>query len=180
MRDNLPEPGLPEPRANGLVRLVEALLFGGRWLLAPLYLAMLVLLAMLVARFILEIIHAVPMLPAMDDTKLTMLALSLIDLSLAANLVVLVILSGYENFVSRIVLAEGDPRPQWMGGIDYSELKLKLMSSITAIAAVHVLRVFFEVRTEPDRVVYWQAGLMIAFVVTGLLLALTDRIAGHD
>ena len=140
---------------------------------------MLALLAMLVVRFILELVHAVPELPRMTETQLVMLALSLIDLSLAANLVVLVILSGYENFVSRIELAEGDPRPKWMGNIDYSGLKLKLLSSITAIAAVHVLRVFFEVRAEPDRVIYWQAGLMLAFVVTGLLLALTDRVAGH-
>jgi uncharacterized protein (TIGR00645 family) len=171
------EPSLP--RRPVIVRAIEALLFAGRWLLAPLYLAMLVLLAMLVARFILELVHAVPMLPRMTETALVMLALSLIDLSLAANLVVLVILSGYENFVSRIDLAAGDPRPRWMGDIDYSGLKLKLMASITAIAAVHVLRVFFEIRAEPDRVVYWQAGLMLAFVITGLLLALTDRVAGH-
>lgn len=172
------QPIQPEPKPT-LVRGIEQLLFAGRWLLAPLYLAMLVLLGMLVARFIIEIVHAVPQLSAFTETQLIMLTLSLIDLSLAANLVVLVILSGYENFVSRIVLGPADPRPHWMGGIDYSGLKLKLMGSITAIAAVHVLRVFFEVRAEPDRVVYWQAGLMIAFVITGLLLALTDRIAGH-
>jgi uncharacterized protein (TIGR00645 family) len=166
-------------RPPAVIRAIETALFAGRWLLAPLYLAMLVLLAMLVVRFMIEIVHAVPELLRMDETQLVMLTLSLIDLSLAANLVVLVILTGYENFVSRIELVEGDPRPRWMGDIDYSGLKLKLMGSITAIAAVHVLRVFFEVRTEPDRVVYWQAGLMIAFVITGLLLALTDRVAGH-
>lgn len=171
---------LPEPQSNRMIRFIEALLFGGRWLLAPLYIAMLVLLAMLVARFILEIVHAVPLLPGMDETKLIMLTLSLIDLSLAANLVVLVILTGYENFVARITMAEGDLRPQWMGSIDFSGLKLKLMGSVTAIAAVHVLRVFLEVRDEPDRVVMWQGALMLAFVITGLLLALTDRIAGHS
>ncbi len=163
-----------------MIRGVEALLFAGRWLLAPLYLAMLALLAMLVIRFIAEIVHAIPALFQMSETALIMLVLSLIDLSLAANLVVLVILSGYENFVSRIELPEGDPRPRWMGDIDYSGLKLKLLASITAIAAVHALRVFFEVRAEPDRVVYWQLGLMLAFAVTGLLLALTDRMAGHS
>ena len=173
------EPTEAEPGKPLLVRGFEAVLFAGRWLLAPLYLAMLVLLGMLVTRFLLELVHALPMLARLTETQLIMLTLSLIDLSLAANLVVLVILSGYENFVSRILLSPTDPRPQWMGSIDYSGLKLKLMSSITAIAAVHVLRVFFEVRAEPDRVVYWQGGLMLAFVVTGLLLALTDRVAGH-
>lgn len=174
---NAPSP----PRRNPpLVRLVEALLFGGRWLLAPLYLAMLVLLALIVLRFITELVHAAPMLLAMDETRVIMSTLSLIDLSLTANLIVLVILSGYENFVARIDLAEGDRRPEWMGSIDFGGLKLKMMGAITVIAAVHVLRVFLEVRTETDRVVLYQPGLMLALVVTGLLLALTDRIAGHD
>ncbi|HQT86186.1 MAG: hypothetical protein B7Z58_14735 [Acidiphilium sp. 37-64-53] len=168
-----------EAKPSRIVSIIEALLFGGRWLLAPLYLAMVVLLALLVVRFIIEMVHAVPQLPTMDETHVIMTTLSLIDLSLTANLVVLVILTGYENFVARITLAEGDRRPEWMGNIDFSGLKLKLMGSITAIAAVHVLRVFLEVRTEPDRVVMYQGGLMLAFVITGLLLALTDRVAGH-
>lgn len=162
-----------------LVRLVESMLFGGRWLLAPLYLAMLVLLALIVTRFILELAHAAPGILEMSETQVIMATLSLIDLSLTANLIVLVILSGYENFVARITLAERDRRPEWMGNIDFSGLKLKMLGSITVIAAVHVLRVFLEVRTEPDRVVIFEAGLMLALVVTGLLLALTDRIAGH-
>ncbi|MDD2876440.1 MAG: TIGR00645 family protein [Acidiphilium sp.] len=170
---------VPEPKSFGAVRIVETLLFGARWLLAPLYLAMVVLLALLVVRFILELAHAALQLPTMDETHVIMATLSLIDLSLTANLVVLVILTGYENFVARITLAEGDRRPEWMGNIDFGGLKLKLMGSITAIAAVHVLRVFLEVRAEPDRVVMAQGGLMLGFVITGLLLALTDRIAGH-
>ena len=109
-----------------------------------------------------------------------MATLSLIDLSLTANLIVLVILSGYENFVARITLAEGDRRPEWMGSIDFGALKLKMLGSITVIAAVHVTRVFLEVRTESDRVVLFQSGLMLALVLTGVLLALTDRLAGHD
>ncbi|HEX7391072.1 MAG TPA: TIGR00645 family protein [Acidiphilium sp.] len=167
----------PTPPA---IRAVEAVLFGSRWLLVPLYFGMVVLLILLVVRFVIELIHAVPHLPTVTETQVIMAALSLIDLSLTANLVVLVIFSGYENFVERVEIAEGDRRPAWMGNIDFSGLKLKLMGSITAIAAVHVLRVFLEVRTEPDRVVLFEGGLMLAFVLTGLLMALTDRIAGHD
>lgn len=175
---------MPEDRTDRrapprLVRLVEAVLFGGRWLLAPLYLAMVVLLGLLVVRFIGELIHAVPTLLTMDETHVIMTTLSLIDLSLSANLVVLVILSGYENFVARITLAEGDRRPEWMGNINFAGLKQKMLGAITVIAAVHVLRVFLEVRSENDRVVLFQSGLMLALVITGLLLALTDRIAGH-
>lgn len=169
----------PIPERPAAVRVIEALLFGGRWLLAPLYLAMLVLLALLVVRFILELISAIPKLPGMSETEVIMVTLSLIDLSLAANLVVLVIVSGYENFVARITVAKGDRRPEWMGNIGFSGLKLKLIGSITAIAAVHVLRVFLDVRDEPDRVVLYQGGLMLAFVITGLILAITDRLTDH-
>lgn len=171
------KPMSPTPPA---IRAVEAVLFGSRWLLVPLYFGMVVLLVLLVVRFVIELIHAVPRLPTVTETQVIMAALSLIDLSLTANLVVLVIFSGYENFVERVEIEEGDRRPAWMSNIDFSGLKLKLMGSITAIAAVHVLRVFLEVRAEPDRVVLFEGGLMLAFVLTGLLLALTDRIAGHD
>lgn len=163
-----------------LTRAIEVTLFGGRWMLAPLYIGMVGLLAALVVRFIVELVRLVILLPTMSETNAIMTSLSLIDLSLAANLVVLVVLTGYEIFVSRIELADGDSRPGWMGNIDFGGLKLKLMGSITVIAAVHVLRVFFEVRDEPNRVVLLQGILMLAFVVTGLLFALTDRIAGHD
>lgn len=173
-------PDTPQPRRNLLIRIVEVALFGGRWLLAPLYLAMLVLLALLVVRFVLEVVHAVPKMPSMTDQQVLLLTLSLIDLSLVANLVVLVILTGYENFVARISLAERDIRPEWMGNIDFSGLKQKLLGSVTAIAAIHLLRTFLEIGTEPDRVVIFQGALMLAFVSTGVLLALTDRIAGHD
>lgn len=173
-------PETPPTRRNLLIRMVEFALFSGRWLLAPLYLTMLVLLALLVARFVLEVVHAVPGMLSMTDRQVLILTLSLIDLSLVANLVVLVILTGYENFVARINLAERDIRPAWMGNIDFSGLKQKLLGSVTAIAAIHVLRSFLELGSQSSRTVILQGGLMLAFVITGVLLALTDRIAGHD
>lgn len=164
-----------------LSRIIEALLFGGRWLLVPIYLSMLGLLAMLAAYFVGELVHAVPTLITMSENDLIILTLSLVDLSLTANLVVLVILSGYENFVRRVEFAPGDPRPEWMGKIDFSALKLKLLASITVIGAVHLLRSFLEIGAETDRDLLWQVVIVGIFGLLSLLLAVTDKIsAGHD
>ena len=99
-------------------RIIEAVLFGGRWLIVPIYLAMLVLLGIIVVYFLGELAHALPGIVSISENDLIALTLSLIDLSLTANLVVLVILSGYENFVRRVEVTPGDPRPEWMARID--------------------------------------------------------------
>lgn len=162
-------------------RIIESILFGGRWLLAPIYLAMLGLLVILAAYFIGELVHAIPSLLTMSENDLIILTLSLTDLSLTANLVVLVILSGYENFLRRVVFAEGDSRPEWMGQINFSALKLRLLASVTVIAAVHLLRSFLEIGQEPDRDLLWQVIIVAVFGVVSLLLAVTDKISGsHD
>ena len=157
-------------------RIIEAVLFGGRWLIVPVYLAMLVLLAILVVYFIGELAHAIPDLPGYSENDLIILTLSLIDLSLAANLVVLVALSGYENFVRKINLVDRDMWPQGLLAVDFSALKLKTMASITVIAAVHLLRSFLEIQTESDRDLVWQVVIVVTFGGMSLLLAVTDRL----
>ena len=97
--------------------------------------------------------------------------LSLIDLSLMANLVLMVVLAGYENFVSRFELDTHRDRPDWIDHVGFSDLKLKLMASIVAISAIHVLEDFMHVDTISDRELGWRIGIHTAFVVSGLLLA---------
>jgi uncharacterized protein (TIGR00645 family) len=161
-------------------RGIEALLFGGRILLVPIYLAMLALLAMLMVYFLGELFHAVPSLPGMSEKNLIILTVSLIDLSLTANLVVLVIFSGYENFVRRITFAENDSRPAWLAQINFSGLKLKLVGTITVIAAVHLLGSFLEVDSQNDRDLLWQVVMVLVFAALGLLLAVTDRLSEQE
>ncbi|MGO9817373.1 MAG: YqhA family protein [Acidocella sp.] len=160
-----------------LARIVEAFLFGGRWLIVPVYVAMLGLLAILVTYFIGELVHAIPDLPRYSENDLIILTLSLIDLSLAANLVVLVTLSGYENFVRRINLVDHDTWPKGLVAVDFSALKLKTLASVTVIAAVHLLRSFLEIRTENDRDLLWQVVIVVTFGGLSLLLAATDRLS---
>lgn len=163
-----------------LVRWIEAVLFGGRMLLVPIYLAMLVLLATLIVYFIGELAHALPTLPGMSEKDLILLTVSLIDLSLTANLVVLVTLSGYENFVRRVSFTEQDARPEWLARINFSGLKLRLIATITVIAAVHLLGSFLEVGSETNRDLFWQVVVTLVFAVLGLMLALTDRLSDRE
>lgn len=157
--------------------LLERLLFAARWLLAPVYIVMLLLLLLIVIKIVQQFVVAVPDLLALDVTRLIMLVLSLVDLSLAGNLVVVVALSGYENFVSRLDLDEND-RPTWLGKIDFAGLKLKLLASIVAIASVDLLKTFLDVQDEPREQVLLKLWLYTGFVVASVLLALMDRIAG--
>jgi uncharacterized protein (TIGR00645 family) len=161
---------------NRTIKLIEALLFGGRLLLIPIYVAMLALLVMLAIYFIGKLIYFIPSVAEMRENDIIVLTLSLIDLSLTANLVVLVIASGYENFVKRVEFLENDPRPKWLVQIDFTGLKLKLLGSITVIAAVQLLGSFLVVDRQSDRVLFWRVIIIITFALAGLILAYTDKI----
>jgi uncharacterized protein (TIGR00645 family) len=160
-------------------RLIESLLFRSRWLLAPMYLGLVVTLGVLVWVFaarLLEFILSVPSL-TVDDAILGVL--SLIDLSLAANLLLIVIFSGYENFVSRMDLADHEDRPDWQGDVDFSALKLKLVASIVAISGIHLLKVFMDIGKYTDAQIRWMVVIHLVFVISGVLLAAMDWIASH-
>lgn len=160
--------------------ILERGLFASRWLLAPLYVGMVVILVMIVLKFFKKLwLFAIDTL-TMSDSELILGILSLIDLSLAANLVVIVILSGYENFVSKIDSNGHKDWPEWMGKVDFSGLKLKLVASIVALSAVHLLKAFMDVHKYSDRELIWLSGIHALFVGTGLFLALTDKITASS
>jgi len=160
-------------------RFLEKILFSSRWLLAPIYLGLIVGLVALVVKDIQHIIHIIPNILHASETDLVLDILGLIDLSLTASLVIIVVFSGYENFVSRIVTTGHEDWPEWMSKIDFTGLKLKLLSSIVAISAIQLLRVFMDIAKTSDRAVLWSVIHHVVFVVSGLLLALTDRMTGH-
>ncbi len=160
-------------------RILEKILFSSRWLLAPIYLGLIVGLVALVVKDVQHLIHIVPNILAASESDLVLDILGLIDLSLTASLVIIVIFSGYENFVSRIVTAGHEDWPEWMSKIDFTGLKLKLLSSIVAISAIQLLRAFMAINKTSDRDLMWYVIIHVVFVVSGLLLALTDRITEH-
>jgi uncharacterized protein (TIGR00645 family) len=161
--------------------LLEAGLFASRWILAPFYVGLVIALVVLLGVFGFELVREVVHLTHVPPERVAefgiLMALSLIDLSLAADLLLVVILSGYENFVSRIQSAN-DERPAWMGSIDFSGLKMKLIASIVAISSIALLKTYLAIGDGPPNQVMllWQVIIVLTFVVAGVLLALMDFI----
>ena len=164
---------------------LERSLFASRWLMAPFYVGLVVALVGLVVIFGQELAHGVPIILSgkAQAEDAILLALSLIDLSLAGNLMLIVIFSGYENFVSKIDVADHEDRPGWMGTVDFSGLKLKLVASIVAISAISLLKSFMKL-SEPDveldqARLLWGVIIHMTFVISGVLLALMDLLASR-
>ena len=160
-----------------LERQLERTIFASRWLMAPFYVGLIVSLALLMVKFVAEVAEMLPHVFAMKDTDVILWVLSLIDLSLAGNLLIIVIFSGYENFVSKIDVGEHEDRPAWMGKVDFGGLKLKLIASIVAISGIHLLKAFMDIQKLDKEDVLWMVVLHLAFVVSGVLLASMDWIA---
>lgn len=157
---------------------LERGLFASRWLMAPFYVGLVLALAALLVVFFQELFRELPHVLSMKPEDAILMALTLIDLSLAANLMVIVILSGYENFVSKIDTASHEDRPDWMGTVDFSGLKMKLIASIVAISAIALLKAFLKL-TEPGVALdqarlLWLVVVHLSFVVSGVLLAVMD------
>ena len=158
-------------------RNLERGLFASRWLLAPFYVGLVGALALLLISFMQELWHLALLIPNISQNDAVLGALSLIDLSLAGNLVVIVIFSGYENFVSKLDIREDDDQFEWKGTVDFSSLKLKLVASIVAISGIHLLKIFMNVDQVSDKEIMWMVIIHLVFIVSGVLLALMDRIA---
>jgi uncharacterized protein (TIGR00645 family) len=173
----------PTPERSHFERGLGLWLFRSRWLMAPFYLGLVVALVMLLVAFILDIVHEFADLPGFSAERAIAMVLLLIDLSLVGNLLLIVIFSGFENFVAKITGVHDADRPEWMGTIDFSGMKMKLISSIVAISTVALLRAFIDLTTEEEQVdshrLAWLLGIHGALVVTGVLFALTDFLASR-
>lgn len=178
---------------NPLEKSLEWLLFQSRWLMAPVYIGLVISLGMLLVAFIGELAESLPHVIGMKTEEVLLTVLSLIDLSLGLNLVLIVVFSGYENFVSKIDTGNSEDRPQWMGTLDFSGMKMKLIGSIVAISAISLLRAFMRLvetttgeggTTEhgaaqafDDTGLRWMIILHVTFLFSGVLFALMDWIA---
>jgi uncharacterized protein (TIGR00645 family) len=158
-------------------RALEKFLFASRWLLAPFYAMLVFALAVLLIKAGQETWHFV--LHAWDFTEAQVIlgVLALIDLTLTGSLIIIVVFSGYENFVSKIDHDDSKDWPEWMSKIDFSGLKLKLLSSIVAISAIQVLKAFMNIKSISDRDLMWYVIIHLVFVGSGLIMAITDRLA---
>jgi uncharacterized protein (TIGR00645 family) len=171
------------PRRARRELLLEWVLFASRWILAPLYVSMTVVLAAILVVFLRELLAEVSHVWTMQGQQVILFALSLVDLSLTANLLLIVIFAGYENFVSKIHVGNHEDRPTWMGTVDFSGLKIKLIASIVIISAIALLRVFLPLGDAGTRVeaaqLRWMVIIHLTFVISGVLLAAMDWVGSR-
>ncbi len=151
--------------------LLEKTIFASRWILAPFYLGLSLSLLVLLYEFIHEIIDFIKIVNSTDIAGVLLFILSLVDISLAGNLLIIVIFSGYENFVSKIDVKNHEDKPDWMGHVDFTDLKIKLISSIVAISGIHLLKVFMNLNNYDKEKIIMYVVVHLSFVVSGVLLA---------
>ncbi len=169
--------------SNPVERGLEHTLFASRWLMAPMYLGLTLALAMLVIIFLRDVFYYLPQVLEMSVDKAILVSLTFIDLTLAANLLLIVMFSGYESFVSKFDLGDTEDRPAWMGTVDFGGMKLKLIASIVAISGIHLLKRFMEIGKEEtvnEVEVKWMVIIHGIFIVSGVMMAAMDYVVAKS
>lgn len=167
----------PKSTLKATEHVVESIILASRWLLVVFYLGLTAALGLYAISFVRKLWEYFTKVMVLEETDAILKILSLIDASLVASLVVMVIISGYENFVSKFDnVSEGDAELTWLGKIDASSLKIKVASTIVAISSIHLLQVFLNAEKYTDGKLMWLTIIHMAFVASALLLALIDKI----
>lgn len=152
---------------------MERLLYASRWILSPMYIILIIVLILILYKFVIDVWQFISIMGTLSNNEWIIQVLQLLDLTLVANLVLIVALSGYENFVSKIDIAENHiDRPSWMGRLDFSGLKLKIIGSVVAISIIELLQDFLNVSAAMNfEVEFWRIALHLTFVLTGVVFA---------
>lgn len=156
--------------------ILERFIFTSRWLLAPFYVGLVGAIALLLFKFVKEFINLLPMVVSGEGSQFIAGVLTLVDVALVANLLVIIIFAGYENFVSKIDTGDNVDRPDWMGHVSFADLKLKVIGSIVAISGIELLKAFVNIEAYTNEQLAWKVGLHMTFVVSGVLFAVMDRL----
>ncbi len=158
---------------------LERILFASRWLLAPFYLGLVGAVMVLLWHFGVEFMHLVHAAADTEDSVVVAI-LSLVDMVLVANLLIIIIFAGYENFVSKMDTGDHEDRPEWMGHVDFADLKMKLIGSIIAISGIELLKVFMHVGAMSNQEIAWKVGIQVIFLLSGLVFAVMDKLSANN
>lgn len=158
---------------------IERLIYSARWILAPIYAGLSLALLALGLKFFQEVFHVLPIIFQMTEADLVLVVLSLIDLALVGGLIVMVMLSSYESFVSRLNISEDTEKLGWLGKMDYTSLKNKVASSIVAISSIHLLKIFMNTPNVAEKHLLWYVIIHITFVVSAFGMGMLDRLTRH-
>ncbi|NJD39555.1 MAG: TIGR00645 family protein [Geobacter sp.] len=163
---------------------LERMIFASRWLLVPFYIGLILALALLLVKFVKEFFNFVPLVFTGEGGDIIIGVLTLVDVVMVANLLIIIVFAGYQNFVSRFDADQHEDWPAWMGHVGFAELKMKLIGSIVAISGIELLKAFMHVENLTNDQMAWKVGIHITFVASGVLFAVMDRISagkgGHD
>lgn len=154
----------------------EKLMYSSRWIMAPIYLGLSLVLVALGVKFFQEIFHIIPNIWKIKEVELVLVTLSLIDIALVGGLIVMVMFSGYENFVSRLDIGDNDDKLGWLGKLDAGSLKNKVAASIVAISSIHLLKVFMNTENIPNDKIKWYLLIHITFVLSAFAMGYLDKI----
>jgi uncharacterized protein (TIGR00645 family) len=157
---------------------LEKMLFASRWLLAPFYVGLVGAIVVLLWYFVLEFVHLLQ-LTASGQGGVVVGVLSLVDIVLVANLLLIITFAGYENFVSKLDTGDHEDRPQWMGHVDFADLKMKLIGSIIAISGIELLKVFMNVGAMSNQEIAWKVGIQVTFLFSGVAFSIMDKLGGN-
>ncbi|HBY5013840.1 TPA: TIGR00645 family protein [Klebsiella pneumoniae] len=157
-------------------RFLENAMYASRWLLAPVYFGLSLGLIALTIKFFQEIFHILPHIFSVSESDMILTLLSLVDMTLVAGLLVMVMFSGYENFVSQLDINEGKEKLSWLGKMDATSLKNKVAASIVAISSIHLLRVFMDAKNVPDNKLMWYVIIHLTFVLSAFVMGYLDRL----
>ena len=165
--------------ASKIEKMTERLMYASRWILAPVYLGLSLALFALFIKFYQELYHFLPHILEIDESTLVLNLLTLIDLTLVGSLTVIVMFSGYENFVSQMDIGEDAEKLDWLGSHDYGSLKMKVAASIVAISSIHLLKIFMNVEETANDKLMWYVLIHLTLVVSALFMGYLDKISRH-
>src|SRR5690606_24476309 len=161
-------------------RFIENAMYASRWLLAPIYFGLSLALLALALKFFQEVFHILPNVFSMAEADLILVLLSLIDRARGRGLLVMVMISGYENFVSQLDIEDGKEKLGWLGKMDSGSLKMKVAASIVAISSIHLLKMFMNAQDIEPEHLKWYVIIHMTFVVSAFAMGYLDRLTKHD
>lgn len=160
-------------------RFFENMMYSARWVLAPIYIGLSLALILLGIKFFQEVFHVAPTIFAMKEADLILVTLSLIDMALVGGLLVMVMISGYENFVSQLDIDDGREKLSWLGKVDSTTLKNKVAASIVAISSIHLLKIFMNAQNIDNTKLLWYVVIHLTFVASAFAMGYLDKITKH-
>lgn len=170
----------PSPTEYKQSNIMTNILFGSRWLQLPLYLGLIVAQAVYVYFFAVELVHLVGRTATITEADIMLIVLGLIDVVMISNLLIMVIVGGYETFVSRLNLKGHPDEPDWLSHVNANLLKVKLATAIIGISSIHLLKTFINAENLSDKVLLWQTIIHMAFVASAVSIAYIDKLMAHS